>query len=597
MMKKNNGLLIALCMAITMGSSAYGQQDDDIFQLDFMREQPSPLAPNNAESTENQSSVRNPFDDNSQGTITIGSVAESYRDKKKPSVLNSAQAVMPEDLSGIAEKIAAIIGQKPSVIQWQGVSNRLRSPRDVRTLYSQLDYQPLWTQDGKITDLAGQVIQAIQEAPYHALRAETYHSDALSSLSAGQQIAEPAKFDIIISDAFITFKSHLANGIVPPKRQFSTWNKAKEELDFASLYLLAKSNNNVQNILTVYDKDYQILQKAYVEALNAPELEQFVAIPAKKLRPKQSGNAVRILRHRLGLDDSIDIYDDELKQAVKDFQSKNGLKADGFAGRNTLHLLNQSPKNKLQTLAINMERYRWSYIPEGTYIWVNIPAFKMAIRNGDDKLFQSNVIVGRPKRPTPIFSDRLENVVLAPYWNVPSTIFREDKLPKLKRNPNAFSNMQVINTTSGKVVNASSVDWSSGGSGYRLRQKPGARNALGRMKFLFPNKHAIYLHDTPSKRLFKRARRAFSSGCIRVERAEDLAVFLLDDIGYDRKRVKRESRGGRERWIKLGPDRRYPVFLDYYTAWVEDGEVKFSSDLYGYDKKLKKLYAETLQNL
>ncbi len=502
-------------------------------------------------------------------------------------------AINPDIFTPSSSRIANVLNSNN--IEWQGLNNRLKSPDKVKNFYGQLNYQLLWSSNGRVSNLAEQVIHAIGNAPKHALRSELYHSHAFSSLKAGQSISEPEKFDVILSDAFITYKSHLANGIVNPKAQFPNWNKDPTFVDFVSLYLNTQSTGNIANIFTVNDPDYQVLQAAYLKEKSVIDTSNFVRIPAKSLRPGAQGKAVQVLRQRLGLDNSIDIYDEELKQAVKEYQRSKGLTTDGYAGKKTIRLLNRSPESRLQTLAINMERHRWGYVPNETYLQVNIPAYKMAIRNGKQRLFESNVIVGKTKRPTPIFSDVLETVVLAPYWNVPKTIFKEDKLPKLQRDPNHFgASMQVIDKSTGKVVNAADVDWASGGTGYRLRQKPGARNALGRMKFLFPNRHAIYLHDTNNRRLFKRSRRAFSSGCIRVERAEDLAVFLLQDKNYDTKRVRKESRG-KEKWVRLPDEKRYPVFLDYYTAWVDsDDVVHYSRDIYGHDKQLKALYKKAI---
>lgn len=497
-------------------------------------------------------------------------------------------------------QIALLLNDQVNPILWQGIANRLRSPKEVTQLYARLNYRPLWTDNGHITTLAAEVIQATRNAYQHALRPEVYHTTATSSLQAGQLVAEPALFDIVLTDAFITFKKHLSNGIVNPKSQFSTWNTPPEVVDFVSIYSNAQQNGHLGNALSVTDVDYVILQQAYAAELNKDNTEQPPIIPAKRLKVGSRSEAVRILRERLGLGNESDHYDNDLKAAVKQFQQSNQLQADGVAGRNTINVLNQHADNHLEKLAINLERHRWIHTPKNqNYVWVNIPAFQMAVRNNDQWLFESKTIVGRSKRPTPIFSDVLENVVLAPYWNVPSTIFTKDKLPKLRKNPNALgSTMQVVNSRTGKVVRADSVDWSSGGKGYRLRQKPGSRNALGRMKFLFPNRHAIYLHDTPSRRLFKKDRRAYSSGCIRLARAEDFALFLLEDMGYNRDRIKKESRRSREKWIRLDETKQYPIFLDYYTAWVDSNQqVRYSSDIYHYDKKMSKLYKDALSAL
>ncbi len=508
--------------------------------------------------------------------------------------------VLPQ--SGSPE-IALLLNDNINPLLWQGINNRLRNFEAVRHLYAQMNYRPLWTDNGHVTRLAAQVIEASKNAWQHALPPQVYHSDATSALYAGQAVSEPAKFDIILTDAFITLKQHLANGIVDPKKQFNTWNTHPEALDFLALYRQAFRSGHIDNILSVNDPDYQQLQHAYVAALQQAQNAQqhAVTVPASSMKPGSRGAAVIALRERLGLPTDSDHYDNSVRDAVKAYQRANGLGADGIAGANTIaHLNGQSSDNRIHQLAVNMERLRWSRKPaSGSYIWVNIPAYRMAIRDGNQFIFESDVIVGRPKRPTPVFRDTLEHVVLAPYWNVPGTIFKEDKLPLLKKNPNALGkNMQVLNTSTGKVVKSSSVNWHNGGEGYRLRQLPGARNSLGRMKFLFPNHHAIYLHDTPKRKLFKRSRRAFSSGCIRVKRAEDLAVFLLADMGYNRERIKRESRRSKEKWVKLQQPKRYPVLLSYYTAWVDDsGHINYSADIYGYDKPLEKLYQQALKHL
>lgn len=513
---------------------------------------------------------------------------------------DSSFEVLPH--SGSPE-IALLLNDNVNPLLWQGINNRLRNLADVRHLYAQMNYRPLWTDDGHITPLAAQVIEATKQAWQHALRPSVYHSEATSALYAGQAVAEPEKFDIVLTDAFITFKKHLANGIVDPKQQFDTWNVSPEALDFLALYRQAFQHGHLGQILSVTDPDYHQLQQAYIDSVQQPaDAEpEMVKVPLQKMGIGSRGAAVTALRQRLGLPVDSDLYDKTVRQAVRDYQRDNGLSADGIAGRHTIHHLNGIPiGNRTELLAINMERLRWSKTPAAdSYVWVNIPAYRMAIRNDKQVLFESDVIVGRPERPTPVFHDTLEHVVLAPYWNVPRTIFKEDKLPLLQKNPNALGkSMQVLNTSTGKVVRASSVNWKKGGTGYRLRQLPGPRNSLGRMKFLFPNRHAIYLHDTPNRKLFKRSRRAFSSGCIRVAKAEDLAVFLLNDKGYDRKRIKDVSRKTKEKWVNLTNSKRYPVQLNYYTAWVDNtGNVQYSTDIYGHDKPLTALYQAALNEL
>lgn len=523
-------------------------------------------------------------------------------DSDNPFVSSNTTAVFEVLPHSGSPEIALLLNDNVNPLFWQGMDNRLRNLKDVRHLYAQMNYRPLWTDAGYVTPLAAQMIEASKNAWQHALPPEVYHSPATAAFYAGQAITEPEKFDIILTDAFITMKKHLANGIVDPKKQFSTWNSKPESLDFLALYRSAFERGRLDDILSVNDPDYRQLQQAYIESISQPtEQPTTIAVPLKKMKLGSRGAAVSALRARLGLPADSDKYDKMVRQAVRDYQHHNGLVADGVAGRNTInHMNGQHKQNRSEKLAINLERLRWGRAPvKGNYIWVNIPAYRMAIRNGKQFIFESDVIVGRPERPTPVFRDTLEHVVLAPYWNVPKTIFKEDKLPLLRKNPNALGkSMQVLNTSTGKVVKASSVNWKKGGQGYRLRQLPGPRNSLGRMKFLFPNRHAIYLHDTPNRRLFKKSRRAFSSGCVRVAKAEDLAVFLLEDMGYNRDRIKKTSRKTKEKWVNLNGQKRYPVFLNYYTAWVnKQGEVKYSADIYGYDKSLQKMYFVALKNL
>ncbi len=510
-------------------------------------------------------------------------------------------AIEELNLDRPSQEIANLINHRVRNVAWQGMNYHLHSPKKVAQLYKALNFSPLWSHNGTVTPLAEQMINTINQAKYQALKPTTYHQNAVSAFKAGQSISEPDKFDILLTDAFVTYAQHLKRGILTPKSQFPTWNMKVQPVDFLSLYKLASVENNLNKVLVVDNPDYYVLQKAYKDLLDSDIMAK---IPPKVpyLRRKKTGESVRLLRERLGLDSSIDLYDADLAMAVRDYQKKNGLFVDGVAGAKTIRHLNSHRKDgmDLEKLAINMERLRWISLPKHqNYIWVNIPAYQMAVKNDGQTLFSSRVIVGRTKRPTPIFRDKLEHVVLAPSWNVPSTIFKKDKLPRLRKNPNAFAGrLDVINTRTGKIVDPSTVDWSTGGAGYRLRQRPGARNALGRMKFLFPNRHAVYLHDTPSRYLFKRQKRAFSSGCVRVQKAEDLAVFLLNHHGYDRDRIKRESRRGREKWITLDKSLNYPVILSYHTIWVdENGEIHNNPDIYRYDKKTKRAYRDKLKTL
>ncbi len=489
-----------------------------------------------------------------------------------------------------------LLKERINSISYSGISNKIHSLKEVKKLYKNTGNKLLWSNNAKLSKIGYLLIQEILKAPQHALLSEAYHSNSLSSLSKGQKVVDVSSLDIIMTDAFITYKKHLTNGMLKPRRFFKDWNTKSRNIDFFSLYNQIKNSKDVASYFEVDDEDYNILKAKYNEYLSFQGNKTTRNLPNVKLAKGSRGKAVKILREKLGLNTDSNIFDESVKQALKDYQADKGLYADGVAGKNTRRSLNESYEDILEKIAINLERYRWNYIPQhSNYIWVNIPAYQMAVKNKNETIFKSDVIVGKLKRKTPIFSDTLENIVLSPYWNVPKTIFKEDKIPKLQKNANAFgSNLKAI-SPSGKVVSTSSVNWSNGGAGYRLRFEPGARNPLGRMKFLFPNKHAIYLHDTPKKSLFNKDNRAYSSGCVRVKRAEDLAVFLLDKVGWSKKRVIEKSKKKKETWVRLKGKLDYPVFILYLTAWVDsDKKVIFASDVYKNDSVMKKAYQKKL---
>lgn len=517
-------------------------------------------------------------------------------------VINRVPPLSASALSGQNDPaLLNVLNQYSRTVTYRGVPVRLYNSDGLHDFYAYLNYPLAWTRSGKPNRQAIQLLKQIRTIGDHALRPAMYHADSFSGINSDTTILDVAEFDVLLTDAFMMLKKHMTNGIVNPKTQFPSWTQPRKRIDYVDTYLRMRNGLSAKNALHVSNPEYYRLQHAYAQLRkngNSAKKGQ-VIVPNVKMKMGASSKAVQTLRLRLGVSPG-NTYDAELKQAVRKFQKNNGLSADGIVGARTIAKLNEgnlSNAVKLRTLKINMERARWQNLPQNSpYIWVNIPAFNMAIRESDKTLFTSNVIVGKSKRKTPIFSDLLEYVVLNPYWNVPKTIFKEDKLPVLQRNPNAFKGMQVVSRASGKIISPSAVNWSNGGEGYHLRQKPGPSNPLGRMKFLFPNRHAIYLHDTPKKYLFKKSVRTFSSGCVRVERAMDLASFLLEHKGYNQSKIKSTWKGNKERWLNVKQSLGYPVHLSYFTAWANSkGRVRYSSDIYGYDDKMNQAYEAAIR--
>ncbi|MXP66281.1 L,D-transpeptidase [Pantoea sp. Nvir] len=283
------------------------------------------------------------------------------------------------------------------------------------------------------------------------------------------------------------------------------------------------------------------------------------------------------------------LYDPKLVRAVKRFQRWQGLGSDGTIGRRTREWLNVTPQMRAALLALNIQRLRLLPVDMHNGIMVNIPNFSLTYYNNGIKILSSRVIVGRPDRKTPLMRSTINNVVLNPPWNVPRKLVRKDILPKLKQDPGyLYKHGYTLfsgSRTHPKIINPNIIDWnviSASSFPYRLRQAPGKMNALGRYKFNMPSSDAIYLHDTPNHDLFQNDIRALSSGCVRVNKASELASLLLLEVGWDTSRISDQLKQGSTRYVQIR--HCIPVNLYYLTAWVaDDGNPQFRTDIYNYD--------------
>lgn len=320
------------------------------------------------------------------------------------------------------------------------------------------------------------------------------------------------------------------------------------------------------------------------------------------LKPGKSDEGVPSLRQRLIVtkdyipcDESSEtlLYDECLQKAVKYFQRRNGLADDGEVGPKTLAVLNKSVDERIQTLLLNLDRIKWFNDPKTKrHIIINIPDFMLYFEEDGELIQTFRTIVGTPKNPTPIFSNSVKTIVLNPQWNVPKSIIQKEYIPKLLRNPNALRRDR-IEVYSGwgndaTKVNPASINWAayrySKTVPYRLAQTAGTHNALGKVKFLFPNKFSVYMHDTPTKHLFKKDKRAFSHGCIRLEKPRELLeTFSTFEQNVDFEKSQKILKGTKKRYLPL--DEQVPIDVIYLTAWVDyDGQLQFRNDVYGYDE-------------
>jgi len=321
----------------------------------------------------------------------------------------------------------------------------------------------------------------------------------------------------------------------------------------------------------------------------------WAAIPAgATLRPGDRDPRVRDLRRRLAVTGDLprrtvrnSTFDPGLERAVRRFQARMGLKVDGIVGPNTLTALNVPVERRIRQISLNLQRWRQSAPELGQrFVLVNIPAYELDVFEHDRQVMNMKVVVGRAARPTPVFSDQIDYIEFNPYWNVPASIARRDLVPKFIENPGyaARGNYKVIYR--GEIYDAAAINWRPFAGTMppvRIRQNPGPNNALGEMKFMFPNRYNVYLHDTPSKHLFSRTNRAYSSGCIRVERPDELARYLLrDKDGWSPSRIDHVVAGSRTTQARLNAP--VGVHMIYMTSWVDaDGTVQFRNDIYSRD--------------
>lgn len=476
-------------------------------------------------------------------------------------------------------------------------------------LYAARNMQPMWQDEQAVRDFQRQLAEVALAGfqPQFARWAGLLANPNLQGLSR----------DVVLSDAALGYLFYVSSIQVqgqqwlyggrstlpglPALSVINQWQRASAD---GSLTSFVRS-------LAPQNPQYATLRKSMLAELNQDTGNWPQLTSAQTLRPGQWSAEVGVLRDILARNGVLNsyspqtaragYYDAPLVAAVRNFQQWQGLAADGVLGSTTRYWLNMGPAQRAALLALNMQRLR--LLPDNANgILVNIPDFSLNYYQDGKVVLASRVIVGRPDRKTPLMSSALNNVVVNPPWNVPPSLARKDLLPKLTRDPgyldsHGFTVMRGWGSGS-EPLNPYQIDWQSYSQNnlpFRFQQKPGARNALGRYKFNMPSSDAIYLHDTPNHNLFQKDVRALSSGCVRVNKASELAAMLLGDAGWDKARISTALEAGKSRYVNI-PD-RIPVNLYYLTAFVGDnGMTQFRTDIYNYDLSARS-GATALKNL
>ncbi len=480
-------------------------------------------------------------------------------------------------------------------------------------VYERRNFAPNWTSRDEISELITVIkntsLDGLDPADYNLLEVEYVYRE----LGAGnlQSAHEQAALDVMLTDSLFRLGYHQRYGKVNPEDLDPHWNFNRELGDDPPAVIMQRAMDSPS--LLVFLKEftrrgpiYGQLQQALAEYRKLAEAGGWASVAAGgTLKPGASDARVPAIAERLAVTGEIadagpfataTVYDKALETGVRKFQTHHGLGIDGVIGPATLRAMNVPVEDRIEQLRLNLERARWVLgdLAED-FIIVNIAGFKAYVVRDSDIVWQTDVQVGKTFHQTPVFRDEMKYVVFNPTWTVPYSIATKEMLPRIKIDPTYFETRDFdIKDRSGQLVSADSIDWSQisrRNFPYTFVQRPGPRNALGRVKFIFPNEHSVYLHDTPSKSLFGRAERAFSHGCVRVKNPFDLAEVLLGSEGWDQEKIK-ATLDSRETKAVYLPE-ALPVLLLYWTAEIgPGGDVHFYTDVYERDARIAKALAE-----
>ncbi len=469
--------------------------------------------------------------------------------------------------------------------------------------YEARGFAPVWISQGRLTPAANGVVARLERAADDGLAPEDYAApDDTLGLTEALPAAELAEAELRLAASVIRYARDARGARVNPAALGEFVDVRLALPDPRDVLDRISAAGDADAALQAYNPahdGYKRLRARLADLRETPvDDSQIVIEGGKLLKPGMSDERVPDLRLRFGLavpqGAGDTVYDADLVAAIRAFQRDHDLTVDGIIGPQTLAVINGDRAMTAADIVVNMERWRWLPNELGRHhVFVNVPQYHLDVVSDGASVFDTRVIVGTYKTQTPVFSDEIEHLVVNPSWNVPRSIAGRSILPAVQRDPNYLVNRDfaVYMRINGRYqsVDPRSIDWRNvRPETLRFRQRPGRGNALGNVKFMFPNKHAVYLHDTNSRGLFRSPTRALSNGCVRVENPIDFSEALLAlETDLNGQSVKRRI-GGREAYLNL--DRHIPVHLAYFTAVVDaDGTARVFNDIYGHDRRMKRM--------
>jgi len=498
---------------------------------------------------------------------------------------------------------SAVPAQVANLLQSEeGLAIEIRKQKAVLDAYYLEQQGPLlWIGTGRMPML----LQKLRSAETEGLFSNDYPTDYLQQLSDAVPQTDQqsqAVVELLYSAFFLKFASDMKAGRVLPRKVDPELYWQEKEIDLVDALNRLGASGTMENFIVGWEPSipaYKALKAKLALYRQFAENNSWPKLPAgETLKPGMEDERVIVLRKRLEGDSpegalaaksDSPVYDETLEKAVKHFQRTHGLEHDGVIGFQTRVALNIPANERVRQIIVSMERWRW--MPEDLgkdYILVNIAGFYLTRVENGRFVERKKVIVGKPYRRTPAFSDTIRYLEINPYWTVPYSIATRDKLPVLQKNPSALSASGFEVFAGSQQLEPRSISWSQYSASnfpFTLRQKPGPKNALGQVKFMFPNRFNVYLHDTPDRELFEKTFRSFSSGCVRVHQPIELAQALLEDQGWNRPRINAVLESGERTVVNL--DKPLPIHIVYSTAWLaEDGTIRFSVDFYQRDEHL-----------